>query len=78
MIADYACKKCEIHEETIDDNGNEVSTLHPFVFEYFSVNSQDVPVCPQCGARGDDLEKQISTKTSFVLKGSGWYSKGGY
>lgn len=41
-------------------------------FEYFSVRSDDKPECPKCEAKDNELEKQVSKKTSFVLKGGGW------
>lgn len=47
-------------------------------FEYMSVKSDDKPECPKCKAKEKDLEKKISTKTSFVLNGRGWFKKGGY
>lgn len=40
-------------------------------FEYMSVRSDDRPEC-ECGAKEEELEKQIPKETSFVLKGKGW------
>lgn len=46
-------------------------------FEFFKVRS-DEPLpdkCPEC--QSDKIEKLISKKTTFILKGKGWFD-GGY
>jgi putative FmdB family regulatory protein len=48
--------------------------LHDFEHEQ-SITDTSVPKCPSCRAK--TTVKQIS-KTSFVLKGTGWFKSGGY
>tara|TARA_B100000424_G_scaffold271584_1_gene275030 strand:+ start:2334 stop:2516 length:183 start_codon:yes stop_codon:yes gene_type:complete len=44
-------------------------------FEKFHKMSDPKPPCPECGT--EDPER-IIVKTTFVLKGSGWFNTGGY
>lgn len=50
-----------------------VNCMHEY--EYFHVNKEDTQQCPKCSSR--EAEKLPPKKTSFQLKGGGWYS-GGY
>jgi putative FmdB family regulatory protein len=41
------------------------------VFEVLVKHNDDRPIVCECGS--DEVEKQVSVKTSFKLKGTGWY-----
>ena len=61
-IIAYKCKECEKEFEVFYKSQGERELEEPN------------EVCPQCGS--EKKEKQISTGTSFQLKGSGWYRDG--
>jgi len=44
-------------------------------FQVVHKMSDSSPPCPKCSC--EEVEKLIS-KSSFVLKGSGWFNSGGY
>lgn len=46
-------------------------------FEFLKIKSDDHAQCPNCAVKGDgNLEKKVSTGTSFQLKGDNWAQKG--
>lgn len=59
-IRDYFCKQCN----------------HTFEHLYLSFSQEEEEAknttCPKCASK--DIERQVSTSTSFQLKGSGYYS----
>ena len=63
-IIAYKCADCE----------------EKFEVFYTSQSKRDIEepdeVCPKCESK--NKEKEISTGTSFILKGNKWASKGGY
>ncbi len=44
-------------------------------FQSLHKMSDPKPPCPKCGTKEPD---RIISKTTFVLKGSGWFNTGGY
>jgi predicted nucleic acid-binding Zn ribbon protein len=41
-----------------------------------TATKEDFPRCPECGTRMDKV--WITPEGGFVLKGGGWFNKGGY
>ncbi len=58
----YKCTECEKEFEVFYKSQSERS-----------LEEANEP-CPQCGST--KKEQQVSTETSFVLKGRGWYRDG--
>lgn len=62
-VYEYVCKAC-------DHRGEYEAKI--------SERDQELPkVCPEC-MTPDCIERTFPTKTSFALKGGGWFDKGGY
>jgi putative FmdB family regulatory protein len=62
-LYDWICSSCKKTEET---------TIAPFA-------ESDVPPKEECPVCKEKTEwKRVIGPTSFILKGSGWYAKGGY
>jgi|WetSurMetagenome_2_1015567.scaffolds.fasta_scaffold135356_4 putative FmdB family regulatory protein len=39
------------------------------------ITAQSIGVCPKCQQQ---TAKRLISKSSFILKGDGWFNKGGY
>ncbi len=51
----------------------------PHCFEEFEVEQKTSdPKGAKCPACGERTEKRLISRTSFALKGGGWFKSGGY
>lgn len=44
--------------------------------ELQKITDEKIKICPKCGE--EKAKRLISSGTSFILNGSGWFNKGGY
>lgn len=61
-IYEYACKNCNHEYETLTTSVKEAEALEKEI------------KCPLCGSI--EKERAVPKKTSFQLKGKGWYRDG--